>query len=134
MLVDPDTLARLTPLVRSITDDGRGNWHWKLSGIDVLGTSLSPSFTVAMDFTERERIDFTPAPPPGRPERAAVTGWYVLGDVAGSGRTHLATSLEITVDLPLPRLSRRAVEASMQRVVDAMGTSFSRNLLAHLAR
>ena len=135
VLNDPDLVARLTPLVRSITDDGEDHWRWQLGGIDVLGSSLSPSFTVAMDFDPQQRIDITPAPPPGRPERAAVTGWYVLAEPPRGRRgVHLSTSLEIAVDLPLPRLSRFAVEASMQRVVDGMGAVFAKNLLAHLSK
>lgn len=131
MLSDPDTVASLTPLVRSITDDGDDHWRWRLGGIDVLGATLAPTFTVAMVFDEPSRIDFTPAPPPGRSERAAVTGWYVLEERPG-GRCHLAISMEIALDLPLPRVSRRAVEGSVQRVVDGMGGAFSKNLLAHL--
>lgn len=128
-------MARLTPLVRSITDDGHGRWRWQLSGIDVLGSSLSPCFTVKMDFVENERIDFAPEPPSGAHERAAVTGWYVLSDPpnARSG-TRLRTSLEISLELPLPRLSRPAVESAMRRVVDGMGAQFSRNLLKELKK
>jgi hypothetical protein len=134
VLTDPGVVAGLTPLVRSITDVGGGLWRWQLGGIDVLGASLSPSFTVAMGFQPRERIDITPAPPPGRSERAAVTGWYVLTEPPPRRPgVHLATSLTIAVELPLPRMSRRAVEASMQRVVDGMGVAFAKNLLAHLA-
>ena len=121
--------------MRSITDVGHDHWRWQLGGIEVLGSSLSPSFTVAMGFAPQHRIDITPAPPRGRSERAAVTGWYVLADPPrGRHGVHLSTSLEIAVDLPLPRLSRFAVEASMQRVVDGMGVAFARNLLAHLAQ
>lgn len=133
ILTDPVRLARLTPMVRSITDDGRGHWRWQLAGIDVLGSSLTPSFTVAMEFVENERIDFTPAPPKGLSERAAVTGWYVLSDPpAGTSGVALATSLEIALELPLPRVSRPAVESAMRRVVGGMGTQFSKNLLREL--
>jgi hypothetical protein len=135
VLTDPDRLARLTPLVRSITDDGKNHWRWQLGGIDVLGSSLSPSFTVEMVFEEHERIDFAPAPPKGIEERAAVTGWYALSDPpTGTPGVALATSLEIALDLPLPRVSRPAVEGAMRRVVDGMGTQFSKNLLQELAR
>lgn len=101
----------------------------------MLGSSLSPSFTVQMVFVEHERIDFTPDPPQGVDERAAVTGWYVLSDPpTGTSGTALATSLEIALELPLPKMSRPAVESAMRRVVDGMGTQFSKNLLKELDR
>ena len=133
VLVDPATVARLMPVVRSITDDGQGHWRWRLAGLDVAGRSFELAFTVAMAFDDRVRIDFTPAPPSGSTERAAVTGWYLLEDPPDGGEgVKLSTSLDIAVDLPLPRLARGAVEASMQRVIDGMGASFSKNLLTHL--
>ncbi len=42
------------------------------------------------------------------------------------------TSLEITLDLPLPKASGRAVRGAMNRVIAQMGERFSQNLLAHL--
>lgn len=135
ILTDPDRLAELTPLVRSITDDGQGHWRWQLGGIDVLGSSLTPSFTVRMSFVEHERIDFCPDPPRGMDERAAVTGWYVLSDPpTGTSGVALATSLEIVLELPLPGVARPAVESAMRRVVDGMGAQFSANLQRELAR
>ena len=59
-----------------------------------------------------------------------MEGWYALTEVDGG--TRLVTSLEITLDLPLPRASGRAVKAAMSGVIDQMGERFSKNLLAHL--
>ena len=50
----------------------------------------------------------------------------------GDAGTRLTTSLEITLDLPLPKVSRPAVRATMSTVIDQMGDRFSRNLLDHL--
>ena len=134
-LTDPDVVARLTPFVRRIVADGDGaqgaeRWRWEMSGLTVLGIGIAPTFTERMTYDEPARIEFRHDPPAAESERSAVEGWYRLEEV-GAG-TRLTTSMEITVDLPLPRVSAGAVRAAMGRVIDQMGERFSRNLLAHL--
>lgn len=128
-LTDPSLVAEMTPFVRRITADG-DHWRWEMSGLSVLGVGVSPAFTEKMSYDEPERIEFRHDPPPGATERSAVEGWYELEEVEGS--TRLTTSLEITLDLPLPKVSGKAVRATMNTVIDQMGERFSRNLLAHL--
>src|SRR5918995_170530 len=98
-LTDPALIADLTPFVRRITADG-DHWHWELTGLRVLGVGVAPRFTELMVLDEPRRIEFRHDPPAGAPERAGVEGWYELGEVAGG--TRLGTSLQITLDLPLP--------------------------------
>ena len=137
-LTDPDVVARLTPFVRRIVAaDIRGagsapaeHWRWEMTGLKVLGIGVAPTFTERMTYDEPARIDFRHDPPPGGSERSAVEGWYRLEEVVAG--TRLTTSMEITVDLPLPRVSAGAVRVAMCRVIDQMGERFSRNLLAHL--
>jgi carbon monoxide dehydrogenase subunit G len=128
-LTDPALVAELTPFVRRISAEGK-HWHWELSGLKVLGVGVAPVFTELMVLDEPQRIEFRHDPPDGAPERAGVEGWYTLTE-ADEG-TRLVTSLEITLDLPLPRASGRAVTAAMSRVIDQMGDRFSKNLLTHL--
>jgi len=128
-LTDPALVAELTPFVRRITADG-AHWRWELSGLKVLGVGVAPTFTELMVLDEPERIEFRHDPPDGDSERSGVEGWYALSEVDEG--TRLVTSLEITLDLPLPRASSRAVKAAMGRVIDQMGDRFSKNLLAHL--
>ena len=128
-LTDPALVAELTPFVRSITADG-AHWRWELSGLKVLGVGVAPTFTELMVLDEPERIEFRHDPPDGDSERSGVEGWYALSEVDEG--TRLVTSLEITLDLPLPRASSRAVKAAMGKVVDQMGERFSKGLLAHL--
>jgi carbon monoxide dehydrogenase subunit G len=128
-LTDPALVADLTPFVRRITAAG-DHWRWELSGLKVLGVGIAPAFTELMTYDEPERIEFRHDPPDGESERAGVAGWYALTDVDGG--TRLVTSLEITLDLPLPRASSRAVKAAMGGVIDQMGERFSKSLLAHL--
>jgi carbon monoxide dehydrogenase subunit G len=131
-LVDPDLMARLTPFLKQVTADGE-HWRWEMSGIDVLSLKVAPTFTERMIFTEPDRIEFHHDPPAGATEKAGVAGWYQLTPVDdGIGATRLATELEITLDLPLPRAAGGAVRAAMRTVVDLMGDRFSRNLLDHL--
>lgn len=128
-LVDPDLLPRLTPFLRRIEVDG-DHWRWELTRIPILGASLQPTFTEKMTFDEGTRIDYRHDPPAGIRERAGVDGWYHLKDVEGG--THLAISLGVRVDLPVSRVAKPAVLASMKGVLAGMGRRFSANLLDHL--
>jgi carbon monoxide dehydrogenase subunit G len=128
-LTDPALVAELTPFVKSIREDG-DHWLWQLSGIKVLGVGIAPAFTERMSYDEPTRIEFRHDPPAGTTERSAVEGWYSLEEVEAG--TRLVTSLQITLDLPLPKASGRAVKATMNKVIDQMGERFSANLLAHL--
>ncbi len=131
-LVDPDLMARFTPFLKRITADG-DHWRWEMSGLDVLGVKVAPAFTERMVFTEPDRIEFHHDPPAGSKEKAGVEGWYQLTPTDDdAGATLLVTELEITLDLPLPRASGRAVRAAMRKVIDTMGDRFSQNLLDHL--
>ena len=128
-LTDPGLVAELTPFVRRITEHGE-HWRWEMSGLTVLGVGVTPAFTERMSYDEPHRIEFRHDPPSGATERSAVEGWYALEEVDAG--TRLTTSLEITLDLPLPKVSRPAVRATMSTVIDQMGDRFSRNLLDHL--
>jgi hypothetical protein len=133
ILVDPAKIAELTPFLKRVTADGE-HWRWEMSGLDVLGVKVAPAFTERMVFEDLERIEFHHDPPAGERERSGVEGWYDLSDAdsAGGPATHLATSLEITLDLPLPGLSRPAVVSAMKGVMGTMGDRFSANLLREL--
>ena len=128
-LTDPGLVARMTPFVRSIESRGR-HWWWEMSRLQVLGAGVAPAFTEQMTFTDLERIEFRHDPPAGSRERTGVQGWYHLSEA--SGGTHLATSLEVAVELPLPRVSGPAVTTAMKGVMATMGERFSHNLLDHL--
>lgn len=128
-LTDPALVAELTPFVRRITEDG-DHWRWEMAGLKVLGVGVAPAFTEQMTYDEPSRIEFRHDPPPGANERSAVEGWYQLEEVADG--TRLTTALSITLDLPLPRASGRAVRGAMDRVIAQMGDRFSANLLRHL--
>jgi carbon monoxide dehydrogenase subunit G len=130
-LVDPDLMARFTPFLKRITADG-DHWLWQMSGIDVLGIKVAPSFTEQMVFDEPQLIEFKHDPPAGVTEKASVEGWYELGPAPDGDGTSLVTDLEITIELPLPRAAGRAVRATMSKVIDTMGDKFSKNLLDHL--
>jgi len=130
ILTDPATLAALTPLVRSIEATG-SKWQWTLNGIEGLGLSVEAVFTERMEFTEQQQIVFSHDPPEGERERAAVEGVYDLTP-AGETTTHLKVDLELLVDLPLPRLSRHAVEPVILSTMRLTGQRFASNLYGHL--
>ena len=138
VLRDPHLLAELTPLVESITAvDDTPRWRWQLAGISALGTRFHPCFTVAMRFSDPDRIDFDHDPPEGAAEHAAAEGIYELtavepDDTFPDGATHVAIQLDVHVELPLPRMSRRAVEGVMHRTMERMGERFAVNLRRHL--
>jgi carbon monoxide dehydrogenase subunit G len=127
-LTDPELLPRLTPYLHSIDVDG-DRWRWNMVRIPVLGLSIAPSFTEKMTFDEPRRIEFTHDPESGQ-EKAGVEGTYDLEEVADG--TRLAIDIDICVDLPLPGLSRSAVQGAMRGVIGVMGRRFATNLLRHL--
>lgn len=130
VLVDPDLLPRLTPLLSRIEADG-DRWRWHLVQLKVLGVGISPVFTERMTFEDKRRIDFTHEPPPGVTEWAGAEGSYQLSD-AEDGGTRLAIELSLDVELPLSRLAAPVVTAAMQTTMQMMGDRFSANLLRQL--
>ena len=129
LLTDPAKIAEMTPLLERVHADG-DLWRWEMARIPVLGVSVAPSFTERMTFDPERRIDFTHAPPDGRPERGAVEGWYQLEEVEQG--TRLAIRLQLCVELPLPRVAKRAVDTVMGRVMEHMGDRFAVNMLREL--
>ena len=128
-LTDADLIAKITPYVTSIAVDG-DRWVWRMGTIPVLGISVAPQFTEVMELHPEERIEFSHDPARSE-EMTAVEGTYVLAD-HGDGGTEVSIDLQIACHLPLPGLTRPAVERVMAGVVKHMGTVFSRNLLRHL--
>ncbi len=129
ILIDPDAIARLTPFLERIDADG-DLWVWHLGNIQVLGNEISPSFTEKMTFDEGHHINFTHQPPAGSAEKAGADGAYTLTDTDAG--THLAIRLEVSVDLPLPKITSRAVGTAMKAVIASMGNGFAKRLEAEL--
>jgi carbon monoxide dehydrogenase subunit G len=130
LITDPATLAELTPLVRSIEASG-SNWRWTLNGIEGLGLKVEAVFTERMEFIDRRQIVFSHEPAPGHRERAAVEGVYDFTPV-GDKATELRVDLTLLVDLPLPRLSKPAVEKIMESSMRLTGHRFATNLYERL--
>jgi carbon monoxide dehydrogenase subunit G len=130
LVTSPDSLAQLTPLIEHITAEG-DQWCWQLKSMSALGVCVRPSFTEHMSFEEGRRITFEHRPPPGKPERAGAAGVYALDD-GPDGRTHLTVDITLHVELPLPAVSRRAVERVMASMMARTGERFADNLYARL--
>ena len=130
LITDPGALADLTPLVRSIEATG-SQWEWALNGIEALGLKVEAVFTERMEFIDQRQIIFTHDPPIGSRERAGVEGVY---DLTSNGRkaTDLQVDLTLLVDLPLPGLSRHAVERVLLSTMRATGQRFASNLYEQL--
>jgi carbon monoxide dehydrogenase subunit G len=129
VLTDPVMLPKLTPLLTRIDADG-DRWRWHLIRLSVLGVGVGHQFTERMTFDEGRRIDYVHEPPPGAVERTGAEGWYELTDQKDG--THLAISLTLNVELPLPRASKSLVERVMAETIQRTGDRFSVNLLNHL--
>ena len=130
VLTDPVCLTEMTPLLAGISVDG-DRWCWRLSGIRALGVEVAPSFTEHMIFDEPSRITFRHAPPAGTVERAGADGVYELTEV-DPDRTHLSIDITLHVDLPLPAMSRRAVEKVMTSSMARTGNVFAERLYRRL--
>jgi carbon monoxide dehydrogenase subunit G len=130
VLTSPDRLAELTPVIERITADG-DLWCWQLRYISALGARVAPSFTEHMSFDDGRRLAYSHRPPPGKNERAGAKGTYTLADLPDGG-THLAVDLTLHIELPLPTVSRRAVEGVMATMMARTGQKFASNLYAYL--
>ncbi|MGI9596219.1 MAG: SRPBCC family protein [Acidimicrobiales bacterium] len=130
LITDPETLADLTPLVRSIEAAGP-RWEWTLEGIAALGLNVDAVFTERMDFTEGSKIVFTHDPPAEKHERTGLSGVYDLTPVSDEA-TVLAVDLSLTIDMPLPGMSRKAVEGLLESMMRATGAMFASNLYERL--
>ncbi len=128
MLTDPETVARLTPLLQRIEVDG-DLWIWHMGTIPGLPVAFAPTFTERMVQTPKERIEYEHAPRGGK-EPAAVKGWYSLEDHADGVK--LGIYLEICVALPLPKMANGMVTRVMGQVMNQMGDRFAKRMLAEL--
>lgn len=129
VLSDPDALADLTPLVSGITADG-DEWCWQLTRIKALGVGVEPNFTERMDFREGTHIGFR-HDDRATDERAGAEGTYELADTDDGG-TKLSIDITIEVELPLPKVSKKAVEKVMATMMAKTGDRFARNLYERL--
>ncbi len=133
VLTDPELLPVLTPYLQRIEVDasqpGVDRWTWHLTRIPVLSATVQPTFTEVMTFEEPSHIGFA-HDPSKTTERTGVDGHYEVTP-SGTG-TDVAIELEIWCDLPLPKLSRMAVESVMSGVVAVMGKRFAANMRRHL--
>ena len=102
----------------------------RMTSVPVLGRAFTPVFTERMAFDRPSRIDYTHAPPEGVSEQAGVAGRYTLTE--RDAGTHLAIRLEVSADLPLPRVSGPAVKAAMRAVMGTMGIGFERGFRREL--
>jgi carbon monoxide dehydrogenase subunit G len=127
-LTDPELLPVLTPYLHRIDVDG-DRWTWHVAKVPVLGKSIGTTFTEVMTFEEPSRISYS-HDQSRTEESSAVEGEYHLEE-AGEG-CRVSIDIGVTVDLPFPKATRRAVEAGMKGVMAAMGRRFARNLLKHL--
>jgi len=127
-LTDPTLLPKLTPYLQRIDVDG-DRWTWNVTKVPLLGRSIGTTFTEVMTFEEPHRIGFT-HDKSRTDENSGVEGEYLLEE-AGSG-CQVSIDLGVTVDLPFPRATRRAVEVGMKGVMAAMGRRFGHNLIKHL--
>ncbi|MFP5321261.1 MAG: CoxG family protein [Acidimicrobiia bacterium] len=130
VLTDPAALTDLTPLLTRIDVDG-DRWCWQMAGIRALGIEVAPSFTERMTFDAPERIEFRHEPPTGTTERAGADGVYELHELAPD-RTHLSIDITLSVELPLPAISRRAVEKVMTSTMARTGDVFAERLARRL--
>ena len=129
VLTSPIMLPKLTPLLTKIDADG-DLWRWHLIRLNVLGVGVGSEFTERMKFEDGKRIDYFHEPPAGSNERTGAEGWYVLSDHKDG--THLAISLTLNVELPLPRASKGVVQRVMAQTMQRTGDRFSVNLYKHL--
>jgi len=126
LITDPDTLANLTPLIRSIEAPG-STWTCTLNGVEALGLRVEAEFTERMEFTDHRQIVFSHDPPAAEREWAGVAGIYDF-DPVDDHTTGLKVDLTLSVDLPLPRLSRAAVEPIILSTMRITGQKFASNL------
>lgn len=129
LLVDPDVVARLTPLVARIevrdAGDASATWVWHLQGVPLAGKVIDLTMTEEMTFDPLRRIGFDHAELSHTLE-AGAEGCYELEPEDGG--TRLGIDLTVSARLPLPSLARPAVNAAMAQVLRFMGSRFAAHL------
>ena len=120
----------MTPLVDSIEPSG-SHWLWTLQGVGALGLNLDAAFTERMEFDDERQIRFSHDPPNDKREMAGLEGVYDLAP-AGEQATSLKVDLTLSVELPLPGLSKRAVESMLELMMRTTGQMFAANLYERL--
>ena len=93
VLIDPDAVARLTPMVSRIEVDDAGRWIWCLQGVPAPGRHLDLTMTQEMTFRRPELIEFA-HPPLDRVLAAGAEGSYTLEPVDRG--TRLSIDLTVT--------------------------------------
>lgn len=129
LLVDPDAIARMTPMVARIDVDDQERWVWCLSRVPLPGRRLDLTMTEEMTFIPQRRIEFTHGPLTDG-VRAGAEGHYGLEPTEDG--TMLSIELTVSSRLPIPGLAGPAVRAAMQQVLNQMGNRFATNLLREL--
>ncbi|MDX1622309.1 MAG: SRPBCC family protein [Nitriliruptorales bacterium] len=124
ILTDPDRLAPMVPRIHAIEEIG-DRWCWRMRQYNVLGVKFQPSFTERIKTQPPDRIIFTHDPGQRR-ENAGAEGEYRLEEVDDG--THLWIEITVTVDLPLPKFVRGAVERVMLYEMGRTGDEFATNL------
>lgn len=126
ILTDPDRLAPMVPRIHEIVEIG-DRWCWRMRKYNVLGVTFQPSFTELIKTEPPDRIMFTHAPG-SRRENAGAEGEYRLDEVEEG--THLYIRIKVSIELPLPRFVRGAVERIMLHEMGRTGDEFGANLRA----
>ena len=126
IITDPQQLAGLTPLIESI-EPRNDLWTWRLHGIEALGLTVAAVFTESMTFIDERQIRFEHTPPAGSTERTGVRGVYDVDPISETA-TGLRVDLTLSVELPLPRAARPAVERILQTSMRLTGRRFAENL------
>lgn len=127
ILLNPQCLADLTPLVDEITAEGR-LWTWRLVGVSALGLTAAPRFTTAVNITD-ESIEFGPVD--GSSDRASAAG-HLRVTAVDEAHTMVAIDLVASVDLPLPKMAAGAVQRVMFATMRTGGSRFAAAMIRHL--
>lgn len=119
-VADTPTVAELIPRVQTATPLGPDTWRWTLEEHHALGHTVQPAFTVRIEDHAPSGVRFVHQPDPGAPDGRAGGGITLVA--ASSEATTATVDVEVSLDLPIPRLIRGAaralIELEVRRSVD----------------
>lgn len=122
---DPEFVGASTPFIRRVVVLAEDLWRWEVAGIRYPGGTFTAALTQRMTFSPPHLVTFRHDP--SGTELAGADGSFRVS-AEDDGRARLDLEVEVSADIPAPRVSAPVVEGAMHVVMGVMRDRFVRSL------